>query len=108
MVCRSGWRKQFLAPDQGSALGREDQQNQQKTGETEKANKIIERVAVIYSQNLDYYFSFTGLYKDYFKDDIQTSFSVLRRLNLIATQNNQPELARKMDELFNKELKSYK
>lgn len=36
MVCRSGWRKQFLAPDQGSALGREDQQNQQKTGETEK------------------------------------------------------------------------
>ena len=79
-----------------------------KAGETDKADKIIERVAVIYSQNLDYYFSFTGKSKDYFKDDIQTSLSVLRRLNFIASQNNQPKLAAKMDELFNLKIKSYK
>jgi len=79
-----------------------------KAGEQVKANRIIEKIATIYSQNLNYYYSYTGLYKDYFKDDIQTSLGVLRRLNLIASQNNQPELAKKMDQLFNTEIKNYK
>jgi hypothetical protein len=79
-----------------------------KTGETEKANKILEQVAVIYSQNLEYYYSFSGRHSDYFKDDIQTSLSVLKRLNYIAAQNNQPTLAAKMDEVFNREIKNFK
>jgi hypothetical protein len=79
-----------------------------KAGETEKANKIVEKVAEIYSQNLDYYYSFSGTTRDYFKDDIQNSLSVIKRLNYIASQNNQPKLAAKMDELFNQKIKSFR
>ena len=78
-----------------------------KAGETKKAIDLIERVAQIYSQNLDYYFSFTGKNKDYFQDDIQTALGMIKRMNSIASQNQQQKLAAKLDSLFNQKIKSY-
>jgi hypothetical protein len=78
-----------------------------KGGETKKAVDLIEKVSQIYCQNLDYYFSFSGKNKDYYQDDIQTAFGMLKRMNSIASQNQQPKLAAKMDSLFNQRIKSY-
>lgn len=75
-------------------------------GATEKANKLMERIAAIYSQNLDYYYSFTGNYRQYFDQDIQTSLGILRRMSMVASENKQTKLAAKMDTLFNLKLKS--
>ncbi|MCX6251422.1 MAG: DUF2723 domain-containing protein [Bacteroidetes bacterium] len=79
-----------------------------KAGETGKTSNIIERLGQIYSQNLNWYYAFSGSNKDYYKDEIQTSLAVLRKLNMLATQFDQPKLAAKMENLFNLELKGYK
>jgi prephenate dehydrogenase len=68
---------------------------------------LIERISQIYSQNLDYYFSFTGQNKDYYQEEIQTALGMIKRMNSIASQNNQQQLAEKMDSLFNLKVKSY-
>ena len=78
-----------------------------KAGAPDKANKLVERVSVIYSQNLDYYYSYASQNRQYFEQDIQTGLGVLRRLSMMASENKQPELASKMDALFNQKLKSF-
>ena len=78
-----------------------------KAGATDKANKLVERVSVIYSQNLDYYYAYSSQNRAYFQQDIQTSLGVLRRLSMLASENKQPALASKMDALFNTKLKSF-
>ena len=77
-----------------------------KTGAKEKADQLIERVAQIYCQNLDYYFSFKGKSKDYFQQDIQNALASLRSAGRIAGKDN-PKLQAKMDSLFNAKLKGY-
>ena len=78
-----------------------------KTGETKKGVALIEGLAKIYEQNLDYYFSFKGKNKDYYQEDIQTALGLIKRMNVIASQNQQTKLAAKMDSLFNLKVKSY-
>jgi hypothetical protein len=78
-----------------------------KAGENKKATELIERISQIYSQNLDYYFSFSGKNKDYYQEDIQTALGMIKRMNSMASQNNEPKLAAKMDSLFNLKVKSY-
>jgi len=78
-----------------------------KAGATEKANKLIERVAEIYSQNLDFYYSFDGRNKQYFEQDIQTALGMLRRLSIVTKDNNQDALSARMDTLFTKKIKLY-
>jgi hypothetical protein len=78
-----------------------------KAGENKKAIALIERISQIYSENLDYYFSFSGKNKDYYQEDIQTALGMIKRMNTIASQNHQEKLAAKMDSLFNQKVKSY-
>jgi hypothetical protein len=79
-----------------------------KIGETNKANKILERIGQIYSQNLDYYFSFSGKYREYYTRDVEQALGVLRRMNYIAKENKQVKLAEDLDRLFQQELKKYR
>jgi outer membrane protein assembly factor BamD (BamD/ComL family) len=78
-----------------------------KAGEPAKANRILERIGQIYSQNLDYYYTFKGRWRDYYSDDIQQALGVLRRLYHLAHDNKQTILANDLDGLFHKELKKY-
>lgn len=78
-----------------------------KAGEVKKGTELMERISEIYSQNLDYYSSFTGKNKDYYQDDIQTALGMIKRMNFIASQNKQQKLAAKMDSLFNQKVKNY-
>ena len=76
-------------------------------GARDKGRKIIEKLMTICSQNLDYYYSFSELHKKYFEQDIQQSLSVLKRMNMVAEKNKDPELAKRVDDLFNLKLKSF-
>ena len=71
-----------------------------KAGQTDKANKMIDRICEVYSQNLDYYFSFTPERRKYFEQDIQQALGILKRLNQVATEYKQTQLAAKMDKVF--------
>ena len=78
-----------------------------KAGETQKATVLMERISQIYGQNLDYYMSFKGKFREYYQDEIQTALGMLKRMNSIASQNKQDKLAAKMDSLFNMKVKGY-
>jgi tetratricopeptide (TPR) repeat protein len=78
-----------------------------KTGQAEKANRMLERLCEIYGQNLDYYYTFKGKYRDYYKKDIEQALGMLRRMNYLAKENKQDKLAAEADSLFNQKLKLY-
>ena len=78
-----------------------------RTGDTAKANKIMARVGEIFGQNLDYYMSYPPNYRQYFQNDINTNFGMIRRIAMIARNNKQAKLAAKMDSLFNVKIKTY-
>jgi len=78
-----------------------------KAGAIDKANKLVERVAEIYSQNLSYYNSYASQDRQYFEQDIQTCLGMIRRCSMVAGDNHQKQLAAKLDTLFNMKLKTY-
>ncbi|MEI7500144.1 MAG: DUF2723 domain-containing protein [Bacteroidota bacterium] len=78
-----------------------------KAGASDKANQLIERVAQIYSQNLDYYYSFSPGNTKYFEQDVQTALGIIKRLSMVASENQQPKLAAKIDTLFNLKIKAF-
>jgi len=78
-----------------------------RAGATDKANKLVERVVEVYSQNLDYYYSFDSKTRQAFEQDIQTALGMIRRCSMIATDHKQKELSAKIDTLFNMKLKLY-
>ncbi|MCX6279117.1 MAG: DUF2723 domain-containing protein, partial [Bacteroidetes bacterium] len=77
------------------------------SGAPDKANKLIRRVAEIYSQNLDYYRGFSPAYTQYFEQDVQTSLGILKRLSMVASQYKQTNLAASVDTIFNQKLKYF-
>jgi len=77
-------------------------------GDTAKANRIMRRVAEIFSQNLDYYFSYPPDYRKYFQNDINNNFGMIRRISMIAKDFKQDKLVAEMDGLFTSKIKSYK
>jgi hypothetical protein len=78
-----------------------------KAGDTAEANMIMNRVARIFTQNLDYYMSYNQGYRQYFQNDINTNMGMIRSISMMATDNKQARLAKEMDSLFNKRLKTY-
>jgi len=82
-------------------------ENYYKVGEPAKANKILERISQIYSQNLDYYYMFKGKRREYYSRDVEQALGVLRRMNYIAQEHKQAKLAADLDRLFQQELKKY-
>ena len=78
-----------------------------KAGDTAEANMIMNRVARIFTQNLDYFMSYSPDYRQYFQNDINLNMGMLRRISMMATDNKQARLAKEMDSLFNKRLKTY-
>jgi hypothetical protein len=76
--------------------------------EIQKANKIVKTVAKVYSNDLEYYYSFTGKFADTYKSDIQSSLEMLNSLKMLASQNHQDDLAKEMEKVFNREAAKFK
>jgi hypothetical protein len=79
-----------------------------KAGETAKANKLVEMISKVYTDQLDYYFTFTGDFAPAYKDDIQQSLEMLHSLQMLASQNKEEKLAKKMEDNFNREANKFK
>ncbi|MEI7895912.1 MAG: DUF2723 domain-containing protein [bacterium] len=77
-----------------------------KAGATDKANKLLERVADICSENLDYYNSFAPGNTEYFQQDVQTALGIIKRTAMVASQNKQAKLAEKLEAMFNMKIKT--
>lgn len=66
-----------------------------------KANAITSRLADIYADNLNYYFSLKGTkYYKYVDTDMNQSLYIMQALSQILQQTNQKELADKIDKKF--------
>jgi tetratricopeptide (TPR) repeat protein len=79
-----------------------------KTEQIEKANKLLERLSKIYTEDVEYYYSFSGNFADAYKDDIQTDLEMIHGLQVLASRNNQNKLAKQLDDLFNREEGKFK
>ncbi len=77
-----------------------------KAGAVEKGNKLIERVAEICNQDLDYYYAFAPGKTQYFEEDIQTTLGMMRRMSMVASQYHQAKLAARLDTMFNLRMKT--
>ena len=79
-----------------------------KAGEPVKANKMVEMISKVYTDQLEYYYTFTGDFAPAYKDDIQQSLEMLRSLQMLTTQNKEEKLAKKMEDNFNREAAKFK
>ena len=76
-------------------------------GAMDKANLIVKRIAEVYDQNLDYYYSYDAKNREYFKNDIQQALSILRRLSNISLDFHQDSLASSIDTLFSRKIRAF-
>jgi tetratricopeptide (TPR) repeat protein len=76
-----------------------------KAGANAKADALLIRVAEIYTQNLDYYDSYSGKDQQYFEKDIQMALGMIKRISDLAAANKQTELAARMDSIFQARIK---
>lgn len=74
-------------------------------GAKEKARMIIEKLSLICSQNLDYYYSYSGRNAQYYEKDIQQALGVISRMGQLAKNNGDKDLAKKMESLLNLKMK---
>jgi hypothetical protein len=79
-----------------------------KAGEIDRANNLVNKIAKIYVDDVEYYYSFTGNFADAYKEDIQNALEMIHSLQMLASQNNQNKLAKQMEALFNREASKYK
>jgi hypothetical protein len=76
-----------------------------KAGDPAKAAQLLNRVAEIYTQNLDFYEAYSGKDQQYFEKDIQMSLGMIKRVADLAAANGQKELAARLDSLFQLRIK---
>ena len=79
-----------------------------RAGEVKKANEMVETVAKVYSDNLEYYYSITGKSADSYKSEIQGSLEMLNSLKMLASQNHQDKLSKDVEKIFNREAARFK
>ncbi|MEI6456188.1 MAG: DUF2723 domain-containing protein [bacterium] len=78
-----------------------------RAGETDKANKLVKRVVEVYSQNVDYYFSYDPKTRQAFDQDIQTALGMIKRCSMVATDHKQKDLSTEIDTVFSMKLRLY-
>jgi hypothetical protein len=71
-----------------------------KCGATAKGNKLVETLAGIYEENLNYYTSLGPKFTANFQSDMQQSMAVLDRLSSMAKENKQDATAKKIDQFM--------
>lgn len=66
-----------------------------KAGETNKGNKLLEHLYGLYSEDLNYYFSFNPKQIPQFDFEMQQALAILNRVSIVAGENNNQKLAEK-------------
>ncbi|MCX6249748.1 MAG: DUF2723 domain-containing protein [Bacteroidetes bacterium] len=73
------------------------------SGEHAKGKKLLERIVKLYTEDLEYYYSYTGKDRDAFQDDIQTSLGIIKQANYIASRYKDKKLADQFNLIYNQE-----
>ncbi len=78
-----------------------------RTGGTDKANKIADRLSQTALQNIDYYQSFSSADQQVFQNDMEMDLGILEQLQSIAGKYHQSEFAAKLDSKIKMKLKGF-
>ncbi len=73
-----------------------------RAGAPEKANPVVERLADIYEDDLNYYLSLKGEYAEQTDNEKNRAMSVMQRIMTITKAYKQEELAKNIEERFAK------
>jgi len=79
-----------------------------RAGAMQKGNKMVEVLAKIYEDNLNYYFSLPTKFSDNYDNEKQQNLSVLHRLAVVSKQFNQTQLSNKIENYVNQKIKLMK
>jgi len=66
-----------------------------KAGETSKGNRLLEQLFDLYSEDLNYYFSFNPKQIPQFDFEMQQALAILNRVSIVADENKNQKLAEK-------------
>jgi hypothetical protein len=90
------------ADKSADSLSNNDVEFSKKKEMTEKGNAIINRIAEIQEDNLNYYLSLKGTkYSKYVDSDMSQSLYIMQACSQLLKQTNQKELADKIEKKFN-------
>jgi len=71
-----------------------------KIGEIEKGNEIYNRMIDIFSEQLEYYYSFDGKRRNYYSYEKEQNLAMLQKLIQVSTRFEQDDIAQKASEAF--------
>ncbi len=71
-----------------------------KAGATEKANELVEQIALRHEEDLSYYTSLNERFAAEYQTEIQEAMAVMQRLVQLTDQNKQTELSKELEETF--------
>jgi len=76
-----------------------------KAGAIDKANNLAEKMANIYDEDIRYINSLSHRIANGYSEDVQQAFGILQRLSQLTKQYKQDKLHKKIDDMFNSNLK---
>jgi len=79
-----------------------------RAGAITKGNKMVEILAKVYEDNLNYYFSLPAKFSDNYDNEKQQNLSVLHRLAVVSKQFKQTQLSKKIEDYVNQKIKLMK
>jgi len=79
-----------------------------RAGAIAKGNKMVEVLAKVYEDNLNYYFSLPAKFSNNYDNEKQQNLSVLHRLAVVSKQFKQTQLSKKIEDYVNQKIKLMK
>lgn len=85
-----------------------EKMSQSQKGILEKGNSILRRLAVIYEDDLNYYFSLRGTkYFAFIEKDMNQSMAIMNEMVRLSKLTNQPAIIKEMEDAYGNVMKKY-
>ncbi|MCF8303094.1 MAG: DUF2723 domain-containing protein [Bacteroidales bacterium] len=75
-------------------------------GATEKANKMVNTMFEVFSENMLYYSSLNQPFRNQYSQEKQEAFAVLQRLSMLTEDNGQKELSKKISDFISGQIQN--
>lgn len=85
-----------------------EKMSQSQKGILEKGNSILRRLAVIYEDDLNYYYSLRGTkYFAFIEKDMNQSMAIMNEMVRLSKLTNQPAIIKEMEDAYGNVMKKY-
>lgn len=79
-----------------------------KAGAMQKGDNITQKLAQVYIENLNYYFSLPQKFSSNYDTDKQQNLAMLHRLAMVAKENNRMQISKKLEDYVNQKIALFK